>query len=87
MSDDEKIARAADLSERQCREIAAMAETNHIWLNAFSCIRPTDELAQSIGYTILAWLDQPDNVMPARAAHDDELAKLTPKLYLSVNKS
>lgn len=80
-------ARAANLTDSQCREIAAMAETNHIWLNAFSCIKPTPEFCESVGRTVLAWLDQKDNLMPAGADHESEMAQLTPMLYLSVNKS
>ena len=64
-----------------------MAEANHIWLNAFSCINPTDELKMQIGEMVLEWLNQRDNLMPACADHDSELARLTPKLYMSVNKS
>ena len=75
------------LTDKQCREIAEMAETNHIWLNAFQCVRPTPELCEQVGRTVLDWLNQKDNLLPARAAHDDDLARLTPKLYLSVNKS
>lgn len=81
------IESVSDLTEQQCREIAGMAETNHIWLNAFTCINPTDELKMQIGTLVLDWLNQKDNLMPARADHDCKLAALTPKLYLSVNKS
>jgi hypothetical protein len=74
------------LTDEQCRKIAEMAEGNHIWLNAFRCVNPSKETCEEVGRTILDWLNNKDCLMPARAS-DDELAKLTPKLYLSVNKS
>jgi hypothetical protein len=76
-----------DLNDAQCREIAETAEANHIWLNAMSCIRPTPEFLQSIGEQVLSMLDQKGNLLPAGARHDDEMAKLTPCLYMYVNKS
>jgi len=79
--------KVADLSDAQCREIAGMASTNHIWLNAFTCIKPTDELKMQIGTLVLDWLNQKDNLIPSRADHECSLAKLTPVLYMSVNKS
>lgn len=75
------------LTDKQCREIAEMAETNHIWLNAFQCIRPTPELYEQVGRTVLDWLNQKDNLLPSGADHESKMAALTPKLYLSVNKS
>ncbi len=81
------MGRADDLSDKQCREIADAACANTMWLNAFSCIRPTDELKMQIGAQILDWLGQQDNLIPARADHDSSLAKLTPVLYMSINKS
>jgi hypothetical protein len=76
-----------DLNDAQCREIAEMAEANHIWINALSTIRPTPEILQSIGQQVLDMLNQKDNLLPAGARHDCDLAKLTPCLYLYVNKS
>ena len=76
-----------DLTDKQCREIAEMAESNHIWLNAMHYIRPTPEMLQDIGRQVLSMLEQKDNMLPAGARHDDKLAQLTPCLYLYVNKS
>lgn len=81
------MGRADDLSDKQCRDISDAAEANKMWLNAFACIQPTDELKMQIGAQILAWLDQKDNLIPARADHECKLARLTPVLYLSINKS
>jgi hypothetical protein len=46
--------------QRQYRkDVLAGAEANHIWLNAFSCIRPTDELLMALGRQVLAYLENP----------------------------
>lgn len=81
------MGRADDLTDKQCREIADAACTNTMWLNALSCVRPTDEMKMQIGEQILRWLDERENLIPARADHESNLAKLTPVLYLSINKS
>jgi len=81
------IDRVSDLTEQQCREIAGMAETNHIWINAFKLINPSDDFLLDVGRMVVSMLKQKDNLIPARADHDDKLARLTPKLYLSVNQS
>lgn len=76
-----------DLSDKQCREIAGMASTNHMWLNAMSCIRPTDELKMQIGEQVLHWLSQNENLIPSGADRECKLAQLTSVLYCSINKS
>jgi len=81
------MGRADDLTDKQCREIADYACANHMWLNAMSCIHPSDELKMQIGEQVLRWLDQKDNLLPSGADHESNLAKLTPVLYLSINKS
>lgn len=65
-----------DLAER-----AKIAEDNHIWINAFNCINPTDEFKIQIANTILAWLDDKERVI----AHEKILKQ--PILYLTINKS
>ena len=81
------MGRADDLTDRQCREIADAACANTMWLNAFACIRPTDELKMQIGDQVLRWLAEKENLIPARADHESSLATLTPVLYCSINKS
>jgi len=66
------IERVADLTDQQCREIAGAAETNHIWINAFSLINPSDDMVMSIGRTVADMLRQKDNLLPARADHGCE---------------
>lgn len=81
------MGRADNLTDKQCREIADAALANHMWLNAFVCFKPTDELKMQIGEQVLSWLDQKENLIPNCADHESPLAKLTPVLYLSINKS
>ncbi len=62
-------------------EKVALAEDNHIWVNAMMCVRPSDELYRMIGKQVLAMLD----VSPI---HGDMLGvKIGKVLYLRVNKS
>lgn len=68
------------------------AEENHLWLNAFACLNPTDKLKMEIGEWVIAKLKDPENLIPSSSITDDseivrEIAELTPVLYLSVNKS
>lgn len=58
--------------------IAEMAEANHIWLNAFDCVRPTDQFKIALADTILNKLNDKENLI------SDEISDM---LYLSINKS
>jgi len=77
--------------------IKAVSE-NHIWINAFQLVNPTDELAQQIGYTVIRWLKQRDNLLSkyngdlsceSESIQEtiQKMADLTPVLYMSVNAS
>ena len=39
-------------------EVLDEADSNHIWLNAFSCIHPTPAFAQDLGMSILHKLSE-----------------------------
>ncbi len=65
-------------------KVLQAAKDNHIWLNAFSCICPTDEFKLDLANTILRWLDTKALLLPASPSR---LGELTPMLYLSINKS
>lgn len=81
-------------------DVMEKLDENHIWLNAFSCVNPTDELAKDIGHAVLHMLNNPDCVIPnvvdeeQLKAYDPktqkiyvDLGKLTPQLFLRINKS
>ena len=61
-----------------------MAKANHIWLNAFQCVRPTEEFKRDLGGQILEILAEKQNLMPSGTG---PIGELTPMLYLSINKS
>jgi hypothetical protein len=72
---------------------------NHIWVNAFDCIRPTDEFAAKVGHMILGKLNGrhytiPTNGLEPEEGQNDpkmrealEFFASKPMLYLSINKS
>jgi hypothetical protein len=59
-------------------ELVRIARDNHVWLNAFSCIRPSPEFLQSIGQIVLDKLEVTDL--------RDGLG-ISPMVILTVNKS
>lgn len=61
-------------------QVAKKARGNHIWLNAFSCINPTDEFKIQLADMVLGMLDDKNNTL--RTTLDT-----TDMLYLSINKS
>lgn len=76
-----------ELAEKVARQIAE----NHIWINAFSLINPSPETLQGIGSEVVRMLKNKDNLLPAwhgaTKGDVDELAELTPMLYLRINAS
>jgi len=74
------------------KKVLEHIQTNHIWINAMNCINPTIEFKIKLADTILELLKKQDNLLPDFWGHDDDnqipkIAKLTPVLYLSINKS
>jgi hypothetical protein len=73
-------------------KIIAAAVDNHIWINAFSLIRPTDETLIGIGRAVVQMLQNKDNLLPSYHGEKDsepigDLQTLTGMLYMSVNQS
>lgn len=79
-------------------DVIKSVEDNHIWLNAFQCSNPTPEFCEEIGRMILQKLSSTSNLVPKYNGDIsgesalvqktlNELAQLTPVLYLSINKS
>lgn len=68
-------------SELTDADKVALAVDNHIWINAFECIRPSDELLRSIGRIVVDKLNE-------SRIHGDFLGVSIGKvLYVRVNKS
>jgi hypothetical protein len=51
---DGEVRRAADA------EIATRVQDNHMWINAFAAINPTDDLKRDIGEWVLTKLEETD---------------------------
>ena len=52
--------RGRNISDYSDAEIRKEVDENHIWLNAFRCIRPTDEFLAEIGRLVLQKLHDSD---------------------------
>lgn len=59
-------------------ELVRMARDNHIWLNAFRCVRPTDGFLIEIGREVLQLLDNTEM---------GDGFGISPMTILTVNKS
>lgn len=73
-------------------QVLEKVSQNHLWLNAFSCINPSNDFKRSIGEWVLSQIKVPENLLPSSGITDKnktirELAELTPVLYVSINKS
>ena len=73
------------------RDVLRTAKENHIWLNAFACVRPTTEFRLQLADQILAMLNDKSNLIYDHQDSTDEnwrvLGKLTPELIVRINKS
>lgn len=73
------------------RDVLRTAKENHIWLNAFACVRPTTELRLQLADQILALLNDKSNLIydhqDSAAENWRALGKLTPELIVRINKS
>jgi hypothetical protein len=65
--------------DHSAAEKVALADANHIWLNAFCCIRPSDEFLLSVGRTVVAKL------MESKMA--DDFVGLSRVTYIRINCS
>jgi len=69
-------------------DVLKAAKENHIWVNAFAMIQPSDEFALLIGRTVLGMLCDEDNCIQADYDDFEELRDLRqPELILRVNRS
>jgi len=59
-------------------ELFNLAEANHIWLNGFACINPTDEFLKDIGKMVIDKLN---------ASEMRDFLGISKEIILTVNKS
>lgn len=64
-------------------------EDSHIWLNAFSCIRPSEKFLKEVGEMVVHRLNQTDLYTPGFGEPDERghRAGESPLIYLRINKS
>lgn len=72
--------------------VVTAAEQNHIWVSAFTLIRPTEKTYADIGRAVVAMMQERDNLLPSLTPGDaddpvHDLSRLTPVLYMSINAS
>ena len=83
------------MTNKELKEkVLSMATTNHIWINAFDLIRPTDKTYIDIGRIVVNMLRNKENLLPSyyedKEFENDELTdiqKMTDCLYLYINQS
>ena len=77
----------------QLREaVLNSVQSNHLWINAFSLVRPTDKTYIGIGRAVVEMLQTSENLLPNYYGPEldgpiTELQSMTPVLYLSINQS
>ena len=74
-------------------DILRSLDENHMWINAFSCLNPSDDMKRQIGEWVLDKLASKEKTLPAMdldAADSDPIDTmqiLTGHVYLRFNKS
>jgi hypothetical protein len=67
------------------------ARSNHIWVNAFTLVKPTEQTYANIGRAVVQMMQDKSNLLPSYYGHSEgdvsELQRLTPTLYMSINAS
>jgi hypothetical protein len=61
------------------------ADANHMWLDAFRCIKPTDTFATQVGHAVLHMLSQPGNLIDCHPQLPGAISQK--ELVLRINKS
>jgi len=69
-------------------DVLRSARDNHMWINAFACIRPSDDLKKSIGEYVLAKLADGESTIQADYDNFKVLRDLKqPEVIIRFNKS
>lgn len=72
-------------------KILKSVSDNHMWINSFQLINPTDEILKQIGSWVIDNLKTKESLLPMLLDGDKdeitEIQKLTPIFYCSINAS
>lgn len=70
-------------------DVRQSSEGNHIWLNAFHCVRPTDEFKLRLADSILRKLGSADNTIKSKHARPGYIFEDLDQqeLVIRINKS
>lgn len=70
-------------------DVRSSTEGNHIWLNAFHCVRPTDEFKLRLADSILRKLNSADATIPSKHARPGYIFEDLDQreLVIRINKS
>ncbi len=76
------------------QDVVRSAEKNHLWINAFACVRPTKELCETIGREVLQKLGGQDKTIVSILGRDghmldgfDKTSHMVRELVMRFNKS
>lgn len=56
----------SDEREGYTEDVLRAVGENHLWLNAFSCIRPTEKFAAEVGFQVIRMLKERDRLINVR---------------------
>jgi hypothetical protein len=70
-------------SKQWRRDVLRTARENHIWLNAFACVRPTEQFCAEVGRAVLEKLNEPTATIPS----EFRLVGTERELIVRINKS
>lgn len=70
-------------NENWTEDVLRSVEDNHIWINALSNIRPSDEFAAGVGRMVLEMLNESERLIKPRVALIDSERNLV----LRINQS
>ena len=80
------------MTQHELKEkVIEAVEANHIYIDAFLLIKPSDEMYIRIGKSVVEMLKNENRLLPLYFENSGnevtEIQRMTPVLYLSVNQS
>ena len=75
------------MSEQYTEDVLKSVKYNHIWLNAFSCINPTEEFKLQLANDILDWLNKDGRTILCDYSEPLRSTLKQKELVIRINKS